>query len=88
MAEPAEKIATYADLQAVPAHLVAEIINGALVTHPRPVPRHAVAGKWLLPGVAIGDQQVKLAPFEAAPFSLGVLWPFDTPVDPNAAPAG
>jgi Uma2 family endonuclease len=35
--------ATYADLKAVPPHLVAEILFGALVTHPRPVPRHATA---------------------------------------------
>lgn len=35
--------ATYADLEAVPPHLVAEIIDGALVTHPRPLPRHSAA---------------------------------------------
>ncbi len=33
--------ATYADLEAVPPNLVAEIIDGALETHPRPAPRHA-----------------------------------------------
>ena len=33
--------ATYADLEAVPPHLVAEILGGKLVTHPRPAPRHA-----------------------------------------------
>ena len=43
MAEPAKRQATYADLEAVPAHLVAEIIDGELVTHPRPSPRHAAA---------------------------------------------
>lgn len=36
--------ATYADLEAVPPHLVAEILFGTLVTHPRPVPRHGAAG--------------------------------------------
>jgi Uma2 family endonuclease len=41
MDEPAKRRATYADLEAVPAHLVAEIIDGELVTHPRPAPRHA-----------------------------------------------
>lgn len=41
MAEPTTKRATYADLEAVPPHLVAEIIDGELVTHPRPSPRHA-----------------------------------------------
>lgn len=43
MASPAKKLATYADLEAVPSHLVAEIIYGSLETHPRPVPRHAAA---------------------------------------------
>jgi Uma2 family endonuclease len=43
MADPAKRQATYADLEAVPPHLVAEIIHGALVTHPRPSPRHAGA---------------------------------------------
>ncbi len=43
MADPAKRQATYADLEAVPPHLVAEIIHGALVTHPRPSPRHASA---------------------------------------------
>ena len=41
MGEPAKRRATYADLEAVPPHLVAEIIDGELVTHPRPSPRHA-----------------------------------------------
>lgn len=40
MAEPAIRRATYADLEAVPEHLVAEIIDGALETHPRPRPAH------------------------------------------------
>ncbi|MDH3031654.1 Uma2 family endonuclease [Methylobacterium fujisawaense] len=43
MAEAAVRQATYADLEAVPAHLVAEIIDGVLETHPRPRPRHAMA---------------------------------------------
>ena len=43
MSEPARRLATYADLEAVPPNLVAEIINGALVTHPRPAPRHGAA---------------------------------------------
>ncbi|MCI4662075.1 MAG: Uma2 family endonuclease [Neomegalonema sp.] len=34
--------ATYADLCAVPDHLIAELIDGGLVTQPRPRPRHAV----------------------------------------------
>jgi len=43
MAEREKRPATYADLEAVPPHLVAEIIDGALRTHPRPSPRHAAA---------------------------------------------
>ena len=43
MAEPPSRRATYADLEAVPEHLVAEIIDGVLRTHPRPSPRHSGA---------------------------------------------
>ena len=39
--------ATYADLEKVPAHRVAEIIFGVLVTHPRPAPRHAAAASMM-----------------------------------------
>ena len=44
--------ATYADLEAVPPHLVAEILFGSLVTHPRPVRRHGGAASVL--GMAVG----------------------------------
>ena len=50
--------ATYADLEAVPSHLVAEIIDGELLTHPRPSPRHGVAASAL--SIALGE-----------PFQLG-----------------
>ncbi len=40
MKHPAQRPATYADLEAVPSHLVAEILDGELVTHPRPAPPH------------------------------------------------
>lgn len=43
MADPATKQATYADLEAVPDYLVAEIVDGVLETHPRPRPRHGIA---------------------------------------------
>ena len=52
MAEPARRAATYADLEAVPPHLVAEILFGNLVTHPRPSPRHGAASSAL--GVELG----------------------------------
>ena len=47
MVEPAKRRATYADLEAVPSHLVAEIIDGELLTHPRPSPRHGFASSAL-----------------------------------------
>ena len=34
---------TYQDVLDAPAHVVAEIVDGTLYTHPRPAPRHAVA---------------------------------------------
>ncbi len=49
MGHPAEKLrpATYADLQAVPPHLVAELIDSTLYVFPRPAPRHAYAASRL-----------------------------------------
>ena len=47
MSDPARRLATYADLEAVPPHLVAEIIFGSLVTHPRPAPRHGASANSL-----------------------------------------
>ena len=41
MHDSPERRASYSDLEAVPAHLVAEIIDGRLITHPRPSPRLA-----------------------------------------------
>jgi Uma2 family endonuclease len=53
MADPAKKRATYADLEVVPPHLVAEIIDGTLYTHPRPSPRHGAAASAL--GARLSD---------------------------------
>jgi Uma2 family endonuclease len=47
MTIPAKAPATYADIEALPAHLVGEIIFGALITHPRPVRRHGGAASAL-----------------------------------------
>lgn len=47
MGSSAEKVATYEDLLAVPDHLVAEIIHGSLITHPRPASKHALAATAL-----------------------------------------
>ena len=62
MAEPAKKRATYADLEAVPPHLVAEIIHGALVTHPRPSPPHGVAANMLSTELTYNKQRGKRGP--------------------------
>jgi Uma2 family endonuclease len=43
MAKLLQRAATYADLQNVPEHLVAELIDGELFTSPRPATRHARA---------------------------------------------
>lgn len=45
--QPERRNATYEDLLAVPEPLVAEILFGELVTHPRPAPRHARAASRL-----------------------------------------
>jgi len=47
MGHPAKRRATYDDLVAVPDHLVAEIVNGTLVTSPRPAARHTTASSIL-----------------------------------------
>jgi Uma2 family endonuclease len=43
MADPAKRQATYADIEALPPHVVGEILFGSLVTHPRPSPTHSKA---------------------------------------------
>lgn len=47
MADPARRHASYSDLRGVPDHLVAEIVDGELVTSPRRAPRHARASSSL-----------------------------------------
>ncbi len=47
MADPAKRRATHDDLLAVPEHLVAEIVDGDLVTSPRPALPHAEASSAL-----------------------------------------
>lgn len=47
MADPARRRATYDDLHDVPAQLVGELLNGELVTSPRPAPPHAQAASSL-----------------------------------------
>jgi Uma2 family endonuclease len=47
MADPARRRATYADVLAVPAHLVAEVLFGVLYTQPRPAAAHTRAATHL-----------------------------------------
>jgi Uma2 family endonuclease len=47
------KPATYADIEALPAHLIGEILGGELVVSPRPAPRHAQASSNL--GALLGS---------------------------------
>lgn len=49
MPAAAKKLATYEDVLAVPAHLIAQLVDGQLITQPRPAARHARAG-WKLCG--------------------------------------
>lgn len=47
MSEPARKKATYAELLALPAHLVGELVGGELHVHPRPAFLHSLASSVL-----------------------------------------
>lgn len=46
-AEPAKRRATYQDVIDAPEHLVAEVLDGQLYTHPRPAAPHAEAASVL-----------------------------------------
>jgi Uma2 family endonuclease len=56
---PARRPATYAEIVALPEHVVGEIVNGELVVSPRPAPRHATVasslGGILVPPYRFGD---------------------------------
>ena len=47
MADHNKRAATYADIEAAPEHLVAEIIDGVLRTHPHPSLRHGATANAL-----------------------------------------
>jgi len=71
MGLPAEKFATYEDLFDLPENLVGEIVNGRLVTHPRPAPKHARAYS-VLGGRIIG-------PYDEGTDGPGGWWILDEP---------
>ena len=63
--------ATYQDVLDAPAHLVAEIIDGTLHTHPRPTPLHTIAASHL------GDELT--SPFGKGRGGPGGWWNLDEP---------
>ncbi len=71
MTDPAPRSASYEDLLQVPGNLVAEIISGRLITHPRPAPRHARASS------SLGDEL--LSPFDKGRGGPGGWWILDEP---------
>ncbi len=71
MSESAKQNATYADILRLPENLVGEILNGRLVTHPRPAPRHARASS------SLGDELV--GPFDKGRGGPGGWWILDGP---------
>jgi len=71
MADAAEKLATYQDVLDAPPNVVAEIICGRLVTHPRPTFRHGLAG------IGIGGKLVP--PFHFGDGGPGGWWILDEP---------
>lgn len=58
MAEPAKEKATYEDLFAIPENMIGEVVNGELVTTPRPSVRHtyvaSVLGGEIVPPFQLG----------------------------------
>lgn len=48
MSQTKPRPATYADIEALPPHVVGEIAFGVLHTHPRPTPRHSKATTELI----------------------------------------
>jgi Uma2 family endonuclease len=63
MGEPApRKRATYADIEAAPEHLIAEIVDGELVTQPRPAIRHNATATALIIELADAFQRGRGGP--------------------------
>ena len=67
---PARK-ATYRDVLDAPAHMVAEVVEGALHLQPRPASPHALAGS------SLGDELV--SPFQKGRGGPGGWWIIDEP---------
>ena len=65
------KRATYRDVLDAPAHMVAEIVEGALHLQPRPAGRHTLAGS------SLGDELV--SPYQKGRGGPGGWWILDEP---------
>jgi Uma2 family endonuclease len=63
--------ASYSDIEALPEHVVGEIVDGELVVSPRPTPLHARASSRL--GMRLG------APFDLGEGGPGGWWILDEP---------
>ncbi|MDP2176954.1 Uma2 family endonuclease [Methylicorpusculum sp.] len=66
MNEPAFQLAIYEDLLDLPEHVIGEILNGQLITQPRPAPRHSLAAS------VIGDEYV--SPYHRGRGGPGGWW--------------
>ncbi len=71
MEQTARKRATFADLESVPETLVGELIDGELITSPRPAPRHGAASSTL--GQELGGS------FQRGRGGPGGWWNLDEP---------
>ena len=69
--KPHRRRATYRDVIDAPAHMVAEVVEGALHTHPRPAPPHALASS------SLGDELS--SPFQKGRGGPGGWWIIDEP---------
>jgi Uma2 family endonuclease len=71
MNRPAERLAEYRDLFDLPEHLIGEILNGQLITQPRPAPKHARASS------IVGSELV--GPYDQGRGGPGGWWILDEP---------
>jgi Uma2 family endonuclease len=71
MHRPAEREARYEDLFDLPDHVIGEILNGQLITQPRPAPKHARASS------VIGGELVP--PYDHGRNGPGGWWILDEP---------
>src|SRR5262249_42209165 len=71
MATPANKLASYDDLLALPENRIGEIVHGVLHSHPRPAPRHVRSSSIL------GGELT--SPYDKGQGAPGGWWILDEP---------